>query len=188
LFSADDIDMSTRAGRLLADIIMSIAKGYIDNLREETLKGLYGRLKQGLYPWKAPKGYLDTGGGNIKEIDPALAPLIREAFELYSRGDKSLGVITRMLAPKGLLSPSKKEISKNTLSLILHNPFYIGLMKVKGEVFRGKHQPLISNELFNDVQKIFSGKFVKKTKNKYMYRGIFNCVCGRKLVGEKQRQ
>jgi hypothetical protein len=50
------------------------------NLREETRKELYGRLKQGLYPLRAPAGHLDRGGGKRKEIDPVAGPLIARAL------------------------------------------------------------------------------------------------------------
>ncbi len=39
-----------------ADIQGVVAADYVRNLREETKKGLYGRLKQGIYPLGAPIG------------------------------------------------------------------------------------------------------------------------------------
>jgi len=53
----------------------SIASHYIRNLREEVRKGIRGRLKQGLYPFKAFIGYLDQGGGKPKIADPERASL-----------------------------------------------------------------------------------------------------------------
>lgn len=57
----ESIDLQSRGGRLSADIQAVVASDYIRNLREECIKGLYGRLKQGLYPWGAPVGYLNMG-------------------------------------------------------------------------------------------------------------------------------
>ena len=180
--------MNSRGGRLIADIMMSISKGYIDNLREEVKKGLYGRLKQGIYPFLAPRGYTDTGGGNVKEIDPKIAPLIKEAFSLYAEGKYSLTDVAKKMAKKGLLSSQGNPIGKNVLSIILQNPFYIGLMKVKGETYVGQHQSIVSSKTFQQVQKILSGKVVKKTRHNYRYRTALKCPCGRVLVGEKQKQ
>src|SRR5712664_3111453 len=89
-FANESLDLNTRGGRLSADIQAVVAADYIRNLREETKKGIYGRLKQGIYPLAAPVGYLDRGGGNPKEIDPAKAPLILLAFHLYASGSYSL--------------------------------------------------------------------------------------------------
>ena len=49
-FVSDNLDLTSRGGRPTADIQAVIAADYIRNLREETKKGLYGRLKQGIYP------------------------------------------------------------------------------------------------------------------------------------------
>jgi hypothetical protein len=43
-----------------------VAADFIRNLREETKKGFYGRLKQGLFPPPAPLGYPGCGGGKPK--------------------------------------------------------------------------------------------------------------------------
>ncbi len=88
--ATESLDFNSRGGRLTADIQAVIAADYIRNLREETKKGLDGRLKQGLYPFRAPTGYLDNGKGKPKTVDPERAPLIREMFDLYASGQHSL--------------------------------------------------------------------------------------------------
>src|SRR5712692_10597983 len=76
-FANESLDLHSRGGRLSADIQAVVAADYIRNLREETIKGFYGRLKQGLYPRPAPLGYLDMGQGQPKTPDPKTAPFIR---------------------------------------------------------------------------------------------------------------
>src|SRR5205085_4859361 len=63
-FANESLDLQTRGGRLSADIQAVVAADYIRNLREETRKGFYGRIKQGLFPLPAPLGYTDQGKGN----------------------------------------------------------------------------------------------------------------------------
>jgi DNA invertase Pin-like site-specific DNA recombinase len=72
-FVNESIDLHSRGGRLSADIQAVVASDYIRNLREETRKGFYGRLKQGFFPLPAPLGYLDKGKGKNKELDPERA-------------------------------------------------------------------------------------------------------------------
>lgn len=60
-FAHDALDLRSRGGRLSADIQAVVAADFIRNLREETRKGFYGRLKQGFYPMRAPIGYSDSG-------------------------------------------------------------------------------------------------------------------------------
>jgi site-specific DNA recombinase len=74
-FAHESVDLNSRGGRLSADIQAVVAADYIRNLRDEVRKGFFGRLKQGLYPLPAPRGYLDRGRGQAKEIDPIEGPL-----------------------------------------------------------------------------------------------------------------
>ena len=83
-FANESLDLNSRGGRLSADIQAVVAADFIRNLREETKKGFYGRLKQGLYPMPAPVGYINCGAGKPKEVDPVRGPLIRSVFELYA--------------------------------------------------------------------------------------------------------
>src|SRR6185312_3684708 len=83
-FTRESVDMQSSSGRLSADVQAVVAANYIRNLREETIKGLYGRLKKGIYPLPAPLGYLNQGSGKPKTIDPERGPFIKQAFELYA--------------------------------------------------------------------------------------------------------
>src|SRR5215467_13369522 len=101
-FANESLDLNSRGGRLSADIQAVVAADYIRNLREETKKGFYGRLKQGLYPLPAPTGYLDRGKGKAKEIDPIQAPLVKTAFRLYATGGYNLKSLQDKMATLGL--------------------------------------------------------------------------------------
>ena len=79
-----------------------VAADYIRNLREETRKGFYGRLKQGVFPLPAPIGYRDMGKGRPKEPDPATAPLVRRAFELYGTGTFCLRTLREQITYNGV--------------------------------------------------------------------------------------
>jgi site-specific DNA recombinase len=61
-----------------------MAKNYIDNLSEETKKGMLEKARQGIWRSCAPLGYLNVMGADGKRTitpNPALAPLIRSMFE-----------------------------------------------------------------------------------------------------------
>ena len=190
-FAAESLDFRSRGGRLTADIQAVIAADYIRNLREETIKGLYGRLKQGIYPLKAPIGYLDNGGGKLKTIDPARGPLVRHAFELYASGQFSIRSLQSELRRLGLRTASGKPLSKGCIERMLGNPFYAGVMRIRrsGQTFRGLHEPLISVTTFKAVQDVKAGKAVKKvTRHNHTYRGLFRCGrCNNSMIAERQK-
>src|SRR5215470_10706316 len=123
-FANESLDLHSRGGRLSADIQAVVAADYIRNLREETIKGFYGRLKQGLYPRPAPIGYVDQTTRLPKLPDPVMGPLIRLAFEKYSTGYYNLERLVEEMESLGLRNKNGGKVSINAMSRILNNRFY----------------------------------------------------------------
>lgn len=190
-FANESLDLHSRGGRLSADIQAVVAADYIRNLREETRKGFYGRLKQGLYPCPAPAGYLDCGKGAPKKPDPAQAHFVKQAFELYATGRWGLVALTEEMYGRGLRGKHGQRVTVNGMSKILHNPFYIGVINIKkkGEMYAGKHAAIVPKHLFDRVQTVLAGKNIKKTvKHDLAFRKLLSCAeCGTKLIGEVQK-
>lgn len=190
-FATESLDFCSRGGRLTADIQMVIAADYIRNLREECIKGMNGRLKQGLYPFRAPIGYLDNGGGKVKTPDPERAQYIRDAFELYASDQYSQLSLQAELEHRGLRTTEGRPLSLTGLEQVLKNPFYCGIIKIQrsGAIYKGIHEPLISQSLFDRVQTIKIRKAVKKvTKHNHTYRRLFRCgLCDGSMIPERQK-
>jgi site-specific DNA recombinase len=190
-FVNESLDLASRGGRLSADIQAVVAADYIRNLREESRKGFYGRIKQGLYPLPAPLGYLDMGQGKAKELDPARAPLVRRAFQLYATGSWTLEPLCEELYRSGLRNRRGGPVSINGLSTILNNPFYVGVIRLMstGETFQGVHEPLIGKSLFDRVRLVLQGKFAARSQvHDFKFRRILKCAdCGYALIGERQK-
>lgn len=188
---SETLDFRSRGGRLSADIQAVIAADYIRNLREEAYKGLYGRLKQGLYPFNAPIGYLDNGGGKLKTHDPKRAPLVKEALELCASGQYSYRSLLERMTARGLRNRNGRQLTRTGLAAVLSNPFYCGVMLVRttGETFPGKHEPLISAATFEAIQAVRSGKYAKTvTRHNHTYRGLFRCgACNTTMIPERQK-
>lgn len=190
-FVHDNLDLTTRGGRLAADLQAVVAADYIRNLRDEVRKGFYGRLKQGFYPLPAPRGYLDRGKARVKEIDPVKGPLVRRAFELYGTGNYSLEALRLELGRSGLLSASGRPLSLASMSSTLRNSFYMGIIRIArtNETFEGNHPALVTKSQFDRVQSILSGRLYPRTQlHRFLFRRIIRCsACGRSLTGELQK-
>ena len=190
-FATESLDFKSRGGRLTADIQAVIAADYIRNLRDETVKGLGGRLKQGYYPWRAPIGYVDNGGGKIKTINTVTGPLVRQLFELYASGQHTMRSLVSEMKIRGLVNKNGGSVTQTGIETILANPFYLGLIYIKrrNETHQGNHKPLISSQLFKLVQQIKAGRHIKKkTKRYFAYRGVFICKnCTRAMVPDRQK-
>jgi DNA invertase Pin-like site-specific DNA recombinase len=190
-FVTESIDLQSRGGRLSADIQAVVAADYIRNLREETRKGFYGRLKQGLYPLQAPLGYLDQGGGKAKIIDPVRGPLIRKAFELYATGRYNLHTLCDELYRLGLRNRNGGRVNISSLSVVLNNTFYMGLISIHktNETFVGIHEPIIGKALFDHVHAVLTGKTNTRVhRHDFSYRRMLKCAaCHFSLIAERQK-
>lgn len=190
-FAHENIDVSQRGGRLTADVLAAISADYIRNLKDERDKGFYGRLKQGLYPLRAPVGYNDCGRGNLKEINLVHGPLVLTAFELYSTGKYSLETLCSEMATQGLRSRKDGYVDISGMSRILRNPFYTGILYIKTtkETFQGKHATLIPMELFESVQGVLDGnRYPRPQSHSFLFRKMIKChLCSKSLIGELQK-
>lgn len=190
-FAHERMDLKSRGGRLAADIQAVVAADYVRNLRDEIRKGFYGCLKRGLYPLPAPRGYVNQGKGRPKAVDPVQGPLVRQAFALYESGRYGLEGLSGEMHRRGLRTARGGKLSRSAIAGILHNPFYVGLIRIRttSEVFKGCHSPLVSVRQFERVQKILSGRlFARPQRHEFMLRRMVRCrKCGRVLTGEWQK-
>jgi len=190
-FAHESLDLGSRGGRLSADIQAVVAADYIRNLRQEVMKGFYGRLKQGFYPLPAPRGYIDQGKAKAKTIDPIVGPLVRQAFDLYASGNHTLQTLRAEMFKRGLRAHSGNPLSLDATSTMLRNPFYIGLIRIyrTGQTFEGQHKPLVSKATFDRVQEVMSGRvFARPQKHAFPFRRMIKCAaCGYSLIGERRK-
>ena len=92
--------------KLMHGFKVLIAKNYIDNLKEETTKGMDEKASQGYFPSGAPIGYINTtdkNGKKVIKIDPDKAPYIKRLFELFATGNYSLDTVRKKLQEEGFV-------------------------------------------------------------------------------------
>ena len=169
-----------------------MAKNYVDNLSEEVKEGMIEKASQGLYPSTAPYGYANVkeNGKSIIKIDPKTAPFIKKMFELYSTGSYSLLKLKKQILADGMVYRNGKNFYKSTMETILKNEFYTGVFLWKGKKYENAtHEPIISRELFRQVQYILINPFKSKSrKGMFHYTNLIKCgVCGCALTAELKK-
>ena len=173
------------------DLQAVMAKGYINNLRDDVKKGLEEKVAQGGWPASAPLGYKNNKDTHTCDIDISKAPFVKKMFELYATGEYSFQTIGELLLEEGLHAKGKPEVPlcKEKIRVTLQNPFYIGIMKWKGKEYKAIHEPIISEELYYKVQDILrSRKKPNKRKNSFLFSGLIKCgVCGSSYTTEIQK-
>ena len=180
----------TPQGKFMLSIAFGQSKYYIDNLSENIKRGHRQKLKQGLWPQMAPLGYLNNKGTKQIYIDKEKAPLIKKTFEAYATGKYTLKELLKIINELGLRGRRDKMLSVSNYQYILQNPFYYGLIRYNGEYFEGKHEPIISKKLFDQVHEAMKQKGKPQKQNKmkfFLYRGFFRCgECGFTITADKK--
>ena len=166
----------------------SVLNSYQENIkrRDKTMAGMVAKLREGIWIGRLPVGYKRIYQGKKGTIIPdENASFIKTIFEL--RGNQLMEVpdIYRYLISIGCDKIREKNIYK-----ILTNEFYMGYythgLLDDGEVIHGKHEPLISEQLFVKVNTVFEEKN-RKVRHDYpelCLKSFVKCdTCGRNLTG-----
>lgn len=181
------------AGQLSFNLMAAVAQYYSDNLQQEVLKGMNEKVRQGWMPGWVPFGYKNVGDDKNEpvQIEPEKAKAVIRIFDLYSRGDQTFQSLKKILRKEGsIYRETNKTFNTTTLSYILNNRFYIGELTWRGELYPGKHKPIISRALFNACQDILKGRNRRTSCPTIPYSGgLFVChYCGRAITGEQIRR
>jgi site-specific DNA recombinase len=146
------VDTSTSSGRLNQDIMLLFSKFENDQRREKCMAGMLEALRKGYWMGKAPMGYDSVMRNGQQQITiNKTGDLIRQAFLMKTKEGLSNTAIIAKLRRMGLF------LYNQTLTKIFRNTFYCGIITNKllgDELIVGKHEPLISREIFLKVNNI----------------------------------
>lgn len=192
----ENID-ETPSGMLMHGIMSSIAEFYSRNLANEVVKGMQQKVQSGGTTALAPIGYENVrkvvGGREVRtvQIDRERAEHIVWAFSAYSSGEWSLRNLAAALESRGLVQKAtakraERPLRPNRLQTILRNRYYLGFVSWKGVEHVGQHEPLVSPEVFEQVQKVLdahrqSGE--RPQKHHHYLIGSLHCArCDSKMI------
>lgn len=183
---------------LFWNMCVLMANSYILSLSDNVRRSLEYNWSQGKWQSLAPIGYLnqkDKHGKSIIVIDEERAPIIKRLFEEYATGLHTAQSLLILACKLGLTAketyseetPQRKRfISRTKIYEILRNPFYAGIMCVKGKLMPHIHGKIIDKKLYDQVQQIMDAKGMeseihkhqqKYKVKKFAFRGIV--LCGR---------
>ena len=177
--------------KFIWNIRVSVSQFYTDNLSEEVKKGQKEKISQGHLPTKPPYGYKTIGekGKKIHIIDEKNAVLMKKVFEFYATTNYSLKKLAITMFDLGMQSPHGKQYSVSRLADMLNDPFYYGKLRWNGTIYPGKQEPIISKDLFDQVQLTLKSKSTPKySKHLYLFKGLIRCEeCKGVVTWEKHR-
>lgn len=123
----------TPEGIILESVIEGMAAYYSEQLSQNVRRGRRNSAaKAQCIGGTRPLGYL-TGPDKKFIIDPATAPIVRKAYELYGNGWTIMQIV-RYLNDQGYRTLKGALFTHNSLRTMLKNPKYIGVYTYKDEV------------------------------------------------------
>lgn len=186
---SENIDLSTAAGELNFNMFASFAEFERANIRDRMSMGAYARAKSGkcASPSRTPFGY-DYDNGILRKNE--YSHIIENIFKMYLSG-LSLAKILIKLNDDGYAG-KQKPWRLSAIYTIIRNKTYAGFIKYRNEFFTGLHEPIISSDEFDEVQRqivIRQDKSYNATnssrpfQSKYMLSGLLRCgKCGQRLT------
>jgi len=174
--------------KFLLMILCSQAKLENDNRGINVKRGLRARCERGLWPTCPPTGYFKEKRVDHKGqclVDPERGHVIRKMFEkvAYEKwsGRKLYNWLRFDLNFRTALG--KKHLSLGNIYRLLENTFYYGPFEYprgSGNWYQGKHEPLITKELFDLVQdQMKNSQLVRRENIEFAFTKIMTCgLCG----------
>lgn len=182
--------------KFLLMILCSQAKLENDNRGINVKRGLRARCELGLWPTNAPTGYIKERRLDRKNeclIDPDRAPVIRQMFEKVAYEQWSGRKLYHWLRFElnFRTHAGKKHLSLGNIYKILDNTFYYGKFeypKDSGQWYQGKHEPIITKELFDEVQQQLRGNELKTRRDKeFAFTKLMTCgLCGSGISADEK--
>jgi len=192
---SESIDTQTASGRMFLKIIGIFAEFERENIIERVKLGLEKKVKEGysLCTNVSSYGYTREKGQKIQTIHEQEAQIVKDIFDMYVQQGMSLMAIAKHLNILKISAKKGATWTGTSVRRVLTNHNVIGSVRhhVRDEKnareYDGQHEAIISEESFDEAQKLLE-KNEKKNKTKKprednYFCGILVCAkCGRKLA------
>jgi site-specific DNA recombinase len=140
----DKIETASASGKLMFHIISAFAEFERNIIGDRTKFGMERKAKEGGFITKAPKGYIIV---NKQLIPSENSNEIREIFQEFLDTEISLTKLAK-----------KFQMTTSGMKKLLQNKTYIGIVKFASQETDGQHKPLLSKQLFTQVQEKLKSK------------------------------
>jgi site-specific DNA recombinase len=199
----EPIGEDTSHGIMLEGVMAAVAASRRIEISEEVKRGIKRKVEVGGTHGRTPIGYLNVReqlpqGGEVRTvtIDTNRAPIIRWAFETYATGLYSLADMAVLLEARGLRTRGNRRHGPKPLSLprvheMLCNPYYAGFITHNGHTYKGRHERLVSQDLYDEVQAVLrthnhSGE--RDRRHQHYLKGTIRCgTCASRLVYSRHK-
>ena len=182
--------------KFLLMILCSQAKLENDNKSINVKRGLKARVETGLWPCRPPTGYFKEKRTDRKcqsIFDPDRAPVIKQIFEKIGHDHWSGRKVYHWLKDDiDFKTETNMHLSLGNIYKLLENTFYYGKFeypKGSGNWYNGSHEPIITKELFDQVQTQITNQTLqpRSQQKEFAFTKIMTCgLCGSGITADEK--
>jgi DNA invertase Pin-like site-specific DNA recombinase len=163
--TSEPIDRGTAAGKLSFSMMAAVAQFTSDTTGERVRDARKAAARQGYWIGPIPIGYTKGQDGIL--VPSADAEAVKLAVQLRVSGQHSYTTIAQALNAAGWRIPdvkagTRKPFTKFAVEELLKNEVYIGKVHCRGQVFDGKHEPLIDADTWAKLCEIQTARAGKR--------------------------
>ncbi|MBU0767376.1 recombinase family protein [Patescibacteria group bacterium] len=183
--------------KFLLMILCSQAKLENDNRGINVKRGMKARAEMGYRPCMPGLGYLTERkpGENRSRVtvDPVRAPFIKEMYEKVAYEKMSGRDLHKRICDAGFRTRAGKMLTLSMVYKVLHNAYYTSRFEYpigSGKWYQGDHEPLVSQQLFDEVQRCLSDGQTKDWGSKeFAFTRLMTCGhCGSGVTADEKRK
>ena len=173
----ESMDTSTPMGKLMLGILSAFAQLERENIRLRTRMGMLERVKNGYWMGggRVPFGYdYDSQQGIL--IPNKDAEKVKQIYELYLKG----------YAPRPIANILGLKYDRLVIQILKRKSNY-GVIEYNGQIYQGKHKPIISKEIYDLTMQEMQRRSEKYTgQSSHLLTGLLYCgKCGAKMRYQK---
>jgi hypothetical protein len=177
---------------ILLNVEFGFATQAIRDLSTNVKRGQKSKIEKGWMPTKAPIGYLNEKQGikGQKRIlpDPVLFPILKSLWQKLLTDQLALMQLFDYMKDQCPIFIKGKLIAFSSFHQIFQNKFYCGLFEWNGEWMTGAHEPMITQQEFEQAQSfLHHGKGVRDRVLDFPLKGLFRCGnCDSLITAERK--
>lgn len=186
----EDFDFTTPSGRLLLTTMGGVAEFFSDQLGLHVRKAHKQRAELGLQVGSPPFGYSKVESSKVPQVDQRESLAIKEAFQRRAEG-KSYGDIGTWINTQGFRTREDHSFTAHAVKDLLNSHYYCGYIKHIEVEYKGQHDAIIPEELFQRVQaRRLRREIVRSVHGpKGLLQGMVACShCRNRLQSDRHRQ
>ncbi len=183
---------------IMMAVELGMANQFVNDLSVDVKRGMRQKAERGWFPQRQlPIGYRHNKGyekGTSEIISTSELKIVKRLFHTMLEGAHSVADLHRQATQYGLLTKGGKPKSLQSIYNMLTNEFYCGYFYWKdgdgaSGRFRGRHEAILTEDEFNQVQRLLGrkGRPTRVNKLDFAFRGPIKCgECGCGVTAESK--